>query len=229
MHAGLDDDARAALLRRLQPGGDNSTVCTDFGSILARRGLRDRQSRRREGSRARSATGRTGRPAPAPRASQKPVLDRPLAAADPAGIAIGSLGDCTPATAEGGQAAGQGDRRHGKKKASDPAFGLAAQLLAARLNIAAGAGQLRGGSDRNQRRPDAPCSHQLQRDHARQAERCAGDAGERSRERARPLQQRQSLLSLSARGARSPLRSGRACVHAGAPPSRAPAPRGARG
>jgi hypothetical protein len=72
--------------------------------------------------------------------NQKPVLDRTLAAADPAGIPIGILtlhaGDCLKAI----RLLDKSTVDAGKKMASDPAFGLAAQLLAAKLNIAAGAG-----------------------------------------------------------------------------------------
>ena len=52
-------------------------------------------------------------------------------------------------------------------------------------------------------RPNAPRLRPLQRDHARQAERRAGNAGERSREHARPLQQQSPLLSNAQRARRA--------------------------
>ena len=58
----------------------------------------------------------------------------------PAGIAIGDLalhsGDCLKAV----RILNKSTINNGKKMASDPAFNLAAQLLAAKLNVVAGAG-----------------------------------------------------------------------------------------
>jgi hypothetical protein len=78
---------------------------------------------------------------------QKPVLDQTLYSAEPAGIQIGIL------VLHGGPTANQAvdcakavsilnksDIKSGKKMASDPAYNLAAQLLAAKLNVQAGAG-----------------------------------------------------------------------------------------
>jgi hypothetical protein len=72
--------------------------------------------------------------------NQRSVLDQTLVAADPAGIAIGRLtlhaGDCLKAV----RLLDKSTIDTGKKMASDPAFNLAAQLLAAKLNVVAGAG-----------------------------------------------------------------------------------------
>jgi len=80
--------------------------------------------------------------------NQDPELDRALAAAEPEGIDIGLLTlhgdesnpdvapDCDPAVS----LLDKRDIDSGKKKASDPAYNLAAQLLAAKLNLAAQAG-----------------------------------------------------------------------------------------
>lgn len=71
---------------------------------------------------------------------KKPVLDQTLTAAEPAGIAIGDLvlhaGDCLKAV----RILNKSTIHSGTKKASDPAFNLAARLLAAKLNVVAGAG-----------------------------------------------------------------------------------------
>ncbi|HWQ33932.1 MAG TPA: hypothetical protein VNQ79_13865 [Blastocatellia bacterium] len=128
------------------PGGDNSTVCTDFtvqsgqtksfainnipppGGMTRTIGFWKNWS---------SCSG--GR--------QAPKLDQTLALAEPAGIAIGNLilhgstttpdksPDCSKATNILNKST-----LSGKKMASDPAFNLAAQLLAAKLNVQAGAG-----------------------------------------------------------------------------------------
>jgi hypothetical protein len=78
---------------------------------------------------------------------QKPVLDQTLALAEPGGIAIGMItlhgSTTTPDVAPGCQKAvkllSKQTTDTGKNKASDPAFNLAAQLLAAKLNVTAGA------------------------------------------------------------------------------------------
>ena len=80
--------------------------------------------------------------------NQKPALDQTLAAAEPAGITIGTLTlhgarvkpntapDCLKAV----RLLNKSTIDTGKKMSSDPAFNLAAQLLAAKLNVTAGAG-----------------------------------------------------------------------------------------
>jgi len=71
---------------------------------------------------------------------QKPVLDQTLAAATPPGIKVGSFylttGQCTYAV----NLLNKSTMTGGVKKASDPLFNMVAQLVAAELNIAAGAG-----------------------------------------------------------------------------------------
>ncbi len=78
---------------------------------------------------------------------QKPVLDQTMAKAEPTGIKVDSFylhgststpnvaPDCSKAVALLNKSTFDG-----KKKASDPLFNMAAQLVAAELNIAAGAG-----------------------------------------------------------------------------------------
>jgi hypothetical protein len=72
---------------------------------------------------------------------QAPVLDQTLAKADPAGTVIGVLtlhaGDCVKAV----RLLNKSTIDKGTKMSSDAAFNMAAQLLAARLNLTAGAGQ----------------------------------------------------------------------------------------
>ncbi len=86
---------------------------------------------------------------------QAPVLDRTLARAEPTGIAIGRLtlhgsatrpdvaSDCLKAFNLLDKTTIDGK----KKSASDPAFNMAAQLLAARLNVVAGAGSCTAAND----------------------------------------------------------------------------------
>jgi hypothetical protein len=128
--------------------GDNSTLCTNFsvGPGEARSITVDNQPP--PGGLARtigfwknwaSCSGSSG--------NQRPVLDQTLAAAEPAGITIGTLTlhgstsspnsapDCLKAV----RLLNKSTIDTGKKMASDPAFSLAAQLLAADLNVKAGA------------------------------------------------------------------------------------------
>jgi hypothetical protein len=79
---------------------------------------------------------------------QKPVLDQTLAASEPTGILIGDLllhgSTATPNVApdclKAVRILDKSTINNAKKMASDPAFNLAAQLLAAKLNVVAGAG-----------------------------------------------------------------------------------------
>jgi hypothetical protein len=79
--------------------------------------------------------------------NQQPVLDQTLAAAEPAGIQIGDLtlhGSTTnrnvaPDCLKAIRLLDKSRIDTGQKMASDPAFNLAAQLLAAKLNVVAGA------------------------------------------------------------------------------------------
>ncbi len=125
------------------PGADNTTVCTDF-TVTAGQTL---------------TISVDNSPPPTPQgnaftigywknhascsgtgASKTPVLDQTLAKADPTGIQLGSLtlhaGDCKKAVA----LLNKSDINSGKKMASNPLYGLAAQYLAAELNIISGAG-----------------------------------------------------------------------------------------
>jgi hypothetical protein len=123
------------------PSGDNSTVCTDFSVSPSEVKSFAIDNKPPPGGLARtigfwknwaSCSSSSGK--------QKPVLDQTLAAAGPAGIAIGTLtlhtGDCTKAV----RLLDKSTIDTGKKMASDAAFNLAAQLLAAKLNAVAGAG-----------------------------------------------------------------------------------------
>jgi len=130
------------------PSGDNSTLCTNFSVDpgQAKRVAIDNQPP--PGGLARtigfwknwaSCAGSSG--------NQKPVLDQTLAAAEPTGITIGTLTlhgkTTTPKTApdclKAVRLLNKSTINAGKKMSSDPAFNLAAQLLAADLNVKAGA------------------------------------------------------------------------------------------
>jgi len=81
--------------------------------------------------------------------SQKPVLDQTLAKAEPTGIPIGILilhgsiltPDKAPDCLKAVRLLDKSTIDTGKKMASDPAFNMAAQLLAAQLNFTSGAGK----------------------------------------------------------------------------------------
>jgi hypothetical protein len=123
------------------PSGDNSTGCTDFTVAPGETKVFAIDNLPPLGGLARtigfwknwaSCAKSSGR--------QKPVLDQTLALAEPAGVAIGDLvlhaGDCVKAI----RILNKSTIDNGTKKSSDPAFNLAAQLLAAKLNVVAGAG-----------------------------------------------------------------------------------------
>jgi hypothetical protein len=128
------------------PSGDNSTVCTDFTVSPGQTRTFAIDNKPPPGGFARtigfwknwaSCSGSNG--------GQKPVLDQTLGLGD---IMIGDLvlhdsnanpdvaSDCTAAV----RILNKSKISDGKKMSSDPAFNLAAQLLAAKLNIQAGAG-----------------------------------------------------------------------------------------
>lgn len=129
------------------PSGDNSTVCTTFtvgagetktfaiNNIPPPGGLTRTIGFWKNWS---SCTG--GR--------QTPKLDQTLALAETSGIPIGTLvlhGSLTtpnvsPDCQKAVRVLDKSTVNNGKKMASDPAFNLAAQLLAAKLNVQAGAG-----------------------------------------------------------------------------------------
>jgi hypothetical protein len=131
------------------PSGDNSTVCSDFT-------VQPGQTKTFAIDNTQPSGGGLGRTigfwknwasCAQSNGKQKPVLDQTLASAQPAGITIGTLTlhgstsmrtaapDCLRAV----RLLDKSTVDAGKKMASDPAFGLAAQLLAAKLNIVAGA------------------------------------------------------------------------------------------
>jgi uncharacterized repeat protein (TIGR01451 family) len=123
------------------PSGDNSTVCTDFTVAPGETKNFAIDNRPPPGGLARTiGFWKNWASCGGSRGNQRPVLDQTLAAADPAGIAIGTLtlhgDDCLKAV----RLLDKSTVDRGRKMASDPAFGLAAQLLAAKLNIVAGAG-----------------------------------------------------------------------------------------
>jgi hypothetical protein len=123
------------------PSGDNSTVCTDFTVTAGETKSFAIDNKPPPGGLARTiGFWKNWASCSQSQGKQKPLLDQTLAASDPAGIAIGLLtlhaGDCLKAIRLLDKSTIDTD----KKMASDPTFGLAAQLLAAKLNIVAGAG-----------------------------------------------------------------------------------------
>ena len=123
------------------PSGDNSTVCTDFTVQPGETKTFTIDNRPPPGGLARTiGFWKNWASCASSKGKQAPILDQTLAAADPAGITIGVLtlhaGDCRKAVA----ILNKTTTDTGKKVASDPGFNLAAQLLAAKLNVVAGAG-----------------------------------------------------------------------------------------
>jgi beta-propeller repeat-containing protein len=123
------------------PSGDNSTVCTDFTVQPGETKSFAIDNKPPPGGLARTiGFWKNWASCASSNGKQKPVLDQTLAAADPAGITIGTLtlhsGDCLKAI----RLLNKSTIDTGNKMASDPAFNLAAQLLAAKLNVVAGAG-----------------------------------------------------------------------------------------
>jgi uncharacterized repeat protein (TIGR01451 family) len=131
------------------PSGDNSTVCTNFTVQPGELKTFTINNIPPPGGLARtigfwknwaSCAGSSG--------NQRPVLDRTLAAAEPGGIQIGDLilhgsasnPDIAPDCLKAVRILNKSRISDGRKMSSDPAFNLAAQLLAAKLNVVAGAG-----------------------------------------------------------------------------------------
>ena len=128
-------------------GGDNSTVCTDFTVAPG-----ETKSFAIDNKPPPGGLGRTigfwKNWSSCSKGNQKPVLDQTLAKAEPSGITIGILTlhgsasnpntapDCLKAV----RLLDKSTIDSGKKSASDPAFNMAAQLSAAKLNLVAGAG-----------------------------------------------------------------------------------------
>jgi uncharacterized repeat protein (TIGR01451 family) len=123
------------------PSGDNSTICTDFTVQPGDTRSFSIDNKPPPGGLARTiGFWKNWASCASSNGKQRPVLDQTLAGADPAGIVVGTLtlhgGDCMKAI----RLLDKSTVDTGKKMASDPAFGLGAQLLAAKLNIVAGAG-----------------------------------------------------------------------------------------
>jgi hypothetical protein len=123
------------------PSGDNSTVCTDFSVQPGQTKSFSIDNKQPPGGLGRTiGFWKNWASCASSKGNQKPVLDQTLSAAGSAGITIGTLilhtSDCLKAV----RLLDKSTIDKGTKMASDPAFGLAAQLLAAKLNIVAGAG-----------------------------------------------------------------------------------------
>jgi hypothetical protein len=123
------------------PSGDNSTVCTDFTvdpGVTKEFAIDNKPP---PGGLARTiGFWKNWASCAQSSGKQKPVLDQTLALAEPIGVQIGDLvlhaGDCLKAV----RILDKSTIDSGKKMSSDPAFNLAGQLLAAKLNVVAGAG-----------------------------------------------------------------------------------------
>ena len=126
--------------------GDNSTLCTHFNVAPAEAKSIAIDNQPPPGGLARTiGFWKNWASCASSSGNQKPVLDQTLAAAEPAGITIGTLAlhgsTSTPNTARDCLKAvrllNKSTVDAGKKMSSDAAFNLAAQLLAADLNVKA--------------------------------------------------------------------------------------------
>ncbi len=131
------------------PSGDNSVVCTDFTAAAGTTKTFSIDNKPPPGGLARTiGFWKNWASCANSNGGQKPILDQTLAKSEPAGITIGILtlhgSTATPNVAPSCSAAvsilNKSDISTGKKMASDPLYNLAAQELAARLNVTAGAG-----------------------------------------------------------------------------------------
>jgi hypothetical protein len=130
------------------PDGDNSTVCTDFTAQPGELKAFEIDNAPPPGGLARTIGFWKNWTSCDGKGNQDPVLDQTLALATPPGIQIGTLflvGDTlndevAPDCLKAIRLLDKSNIVTDKKMASDPAFGLAAQLLAAKLNAVAGAG-----------------------------------------------------------------------------------------
>jgi hypothetical protein len=116
---------------------DNSTICINFTLAAGEQKLFTINNTPPPGGLARTiGFWKNWSSCSSSKGNQKPVLDQTLAAAR--GVLIGGLSvtDCKTAVS----ILNKSDVKTGAKMASDPAYGLAAQLLAAKLNVVAGAG-----------------------------------------------------------------------------------------
>jgi Tol biopolymer transport system component len=130
------------------PSGDNSTLCTTFRVAPAEQKSIAVDNQPPPGGLSRTiGFWKNWASCASSSGNQKPVLDVTLAAAEPGGITIGTLTlhgstswpnrapDCLKAV----RLLNKSTINAGKKMSSDAAFNLAAQLLAANLNVKAGA------------------------------------------------------------------------------------------
>jgi len=131
------------------PSGDNSVVCTDFTVTAGQTKQFNINNIPPPGGLALTiGYWKNWASCAKSNGGQKPVLDQTLAAAQPNGIPVGIWtlhgSTVTPNVAPSCQAAvnllNKSTVTNGTKASSDAAFNLAAQYLAARVNIAAGAG-----------------------------------------------------------------------------------------
>ncbi|HET7486612.1 MAG TPA: hypothetical protein VFJ85_01690 [Acidimicrobiales bacterium] len=123
------------------PSGDNSVVCSDFTVSPGEQKVFTVDNHRPGGRALTIGFWKNWASCSSSNGKQKPVLDQTLALADQSGgITLGLLtlhaSDCAKAVA----ILNKSDIVTGKKMASDPANNMAAQLLAAKLNVVAGAG-----------------------------------------------------------------------------------------
>ena len=131
------------------PSGDNSVVCSNFTVLAGQTKTFAVDNRPPPGGLARTiGFWKNWASCSQSNGKQKPTLDQTLAKAQPTGVTIGTLtlhgSSASPSSAPDCLKAirllDKSTIESGKKMASDPAFNLAAQLLASKLNVVAGAG-----------------------------------------------------------------------------------------
>jgi hypothetical protein len=130
------------------PSGDNSTVCTNFTAQPGELPFTINNIPPPGGLARTIGFWKNWASCSGSRGNQRPVLDRTLAAAEPGGIMIGDLilhgsasnPDVAPDCQKAVRLLNKSRISDGRRMSNDPAFNLAAQLLAAKLNIVAGAG-----------------------------------------------------------------------------------------
>jgi hypothetical protein len=129
------------------PSGDNSTVCADFTVQPGQARVLTIDNTPPPGGLTRTI-GFWKNWSSCSKGKQAPVLDRTLAKSEPNGVTIGRLTlhgnasrpDVAPDCSKAFNLLDKTTIDGKKKSASDPAFNMAAQLLAAKLNVIAGAG-----------------------------------------------------------------------------------------
>ena len=136
------------------PSGDNSTVCADFTVQPGQARVLTIDNTPPPGGLTRTI-GFWKNWSSCSKGKQAPVLDRTLAKAEPTGITIGRLTlhgnaarrDVAPDCSKAFNLLDKTTIDGKKKSASDPAFNMAAQLLAAKLNVMAEAGSCTAAND----------------------------------------------------------------------------------